>query len=183
MTNQINIADLREKLAASESNPGRWHWAGNTDTQNIYLATWRSGFGRCTVMDFARWGMQRARPRFTEDLMLVDGDKRVVYEVAPNAADRLAPEVYRADIVGIRHPDAALIVAAVNALPALLDELEQLRTVTPEQEDRAEREATRILSRLSKRDDWAEDDTAVGGQAAHIVRVVLEASRQVGGDQ
>lgn len=38
----------------------------------------------------------------------------------------------------------------------------------------AERAVHRHLSRLSKRDDWAEDDTAVGGQAAFIVRALTE---------
>ncbi|WP_146070813.1 hypothetical protein [Arthrobacter sp. B1805] len=43
------------------------------------------------------------------------------------------------------------------------------------QNEKAEKIVTGQLSRLSKRDDWAEDDTAVGGQAAHIVRLLSEA--------
>lgn len=53
-------------------------------------------------------------------------------------------------------------------------------------EERAERIIGRHLSRLSKRNDWAEDDTAVGGQAAHVVRLLQEAgilveAREIGG--
>lgn len=39
----------------------------------------------------------------------------------------------------------------------------------------AERIVSRHLSLLSKRDDWHEDDTAIGGQGANIVRQLEEA--------
>ncbi|MGM7677655.1 hypothetical protein [Microbacterium sp. A94] len=44
-----------------------------------------------------------------------------------------------------------------------------------EQEAAAERIIGRHLSRLSKREGWSEDDTAIGGQAANIVRQLTEA--------
>ncbi|MBY5917310.1 hypothetical protein HFO77_23230 [Rhizobium leguminosarum] len=42
--------------------PGPWAWFGNASSNSIYLATTHSG--RRYVMDFVRWGMRGAQPRF-----------------------------------------------------------------------------------------------------------------------
>lgn len=39
---------IRARLDAA--TPGPWHWAGNVDSGEPYLATWRPGLGRCSVM-------------------------------------------------------------------------------------------------------------------------------------
>lgn len=122
---ELDLEAIRARHEAA--TPGPWHWAGNTDVHRIYLANWTPGLGRCTIMDFSRWGMQSARPRFAEDLMMVDADKRAVYEVAKAATSRLDPRVYRADISSIDHPDAVFIAHARADIPALLAEVGSLR--------------------------------------------------------
>lgn len=77
-------------------------------------------------------------------------------------------------------PDAALIAAAVNALPALLDELERLRTVTDEQVEAAAKaiydEATAL-----RPDAWDLEDEGERAWWRGHARAVLEAARQAGG--
>lgn len=72
--------------------------------------------------------MTDPRLQFTTDLMCADARKLVVYEVAPEATSREDKRVYRADVVGIRHPDAEYLVAAnPQTVLALLDEIARLR--------------------------------------------------------
>jgi hypothetical protein len=73
------------------------------------------------------------QPR-TDDQMsfTVDGRKRpakdlAIYEVCPEATTRGDRRVYRADIIGIRHPDAELIVNAPTDISHLLDTVTKLR--------------------------------------------------------
>ena len=119
--NLARLATAREKLDAT-TNAGRWHWSGNMDTGEPYLATWVPGAGRCQVLSVGQTGAVRnARLTLMEDLMLVYARDRAIYEVAPSATSRKDPKVYRADIIGLRHPDAEIIPLAVNALPLVLD--------------------------------------------------------------
>ncbi len=127
----VDRAALRALLAEATGRP--WAWRGNVDNWNIWLGGFydhvdKETGGRrrwgTTVLDFARWGMRGARPRFNVDNLMHNGDEFAVYEVARTATSRKDPRVYRGDIVDLRHPDARLIPAAVNALPALLDDLD-----------------------------------------------------------
>ena len=146
----IDLADLRAKAVAATGGP--WHWAGNTDTGEPYLATWIKGAGRCQVLSIgyderSTTGAEADRMRdsmsdsgYDEadlDDMVRDWamdsfgqpmrDPRV-YEVAPNATSREDPDVYRADVVGIRHPDAEYIAAvSPDVVLALLDEIARLK--------------------------------------------------------
>lgn len=172
----IDLDELEAKARAATTGP--WHWAGNTDTGEPYLATWIKGAGRCQVLSIggedrslesreARemrddlidcgyddaeteaivedWatdmhGQPRRDPRleFMTDLMLVKARDRVVYEVAPDATSRDDPRVYRADVVGIRHPDAefmaaahpAVVLALVEEVRAARNDLAQVRAET-----------------------------------------------------
>ena len=49
------------------------------------------------------------RLAFCTDWLYTDARKLVTFEVAPAATERSDPRVYRADITGIRHPDAEFI--------------------------------------------------------------------------
>ena len=44
----LNLTKLRE--IAEAATEGGWHWAGNTDTGEPYLATWIRGIGRCNIL-------------------------------------------------------------------------------------------------------------------------------------
>lgn len=91
-------------MSNEKHTPGPWRWFGNLKTKEIYLATVAQG--RIFVMDFARWGMQGAQPRFRREFMR-GVDQVAVREVA-----------YRGDIARIDHPDARLIETAPELLAA-----------------------------------------------------------------
>lgn len=135
----IDLDAIRAR--ANAATPGPWGWFGNTDVHEMHLATKK--FGRLLIMDIRRWGMQSARPRFAEGRtwtptpqehldfptagLMVDGDKRARYEVAPDATSRDDERVYRADITGIRNPDAEFIAHARQDIDDLLAEVDRLR--------------------------------------------------------
>ncbi len=132
MTERINVAALREACAAA--TPGPWQWFGNTKQREVYLAT--VDRGRVLVMDFVRWGMSGAQPRFQVSRPGVpdSGIMRSLGELGESESP-LGPtfEVsYRRQFTGIGHPDAAFIAAARTALPAALDEIERLRGLVVE---------------------------------------------------
>lgn len=117
---------LRRLLADTASLPGRWHWAGNAKHHAVTLSTWVPGYGRVDVLSCRRAGMHGAEFRFCDpdSMMLQPVRELVQYEVCHAATSPDDPRVYRHDIDDVRHPDARLIVAAVNALPGLLDALD-----------------------------------------------------------
>ncbi|MCI0686305.1 MAG: hypothetical protein L0Y54_03570 [Sporichthyaceae bacterium] len=141
---ELDGARLREiRQACEKATPGEWGWYGNTDTGHLFLATNR--YGRSVVMGFRRWGMQAATPTFAverewgphpdhpDELRIYPHGRMTpahelpVYEVAPAATDRDDPQVYRADLIGIRHPDAEFIAGARTWVPQLVEEVERLR--------------------------------------------------------
>lgn len=110
-----------------------------------------------------QYGEPIREPRlwFYTDHMAVEARDHVTFEVAPAATTREDPAVYRADITDVRHPDAALITAAVNALPALLDDLEAAReeiaTLTAQRDlaDRRHERLEAVVEALAE--EWADE--------------------------
>ena len=97
----LTTTELRALVERATAGP--WAWSINKRSRDVRLYAQHSG--QLTVMDFVRWGMQAAQPRFRVpplDLM------EEMSECHP-------------------HPDAKLIVAAVNALAPLLDAHEALQ--------------------------------------------------------
>lgn len=82
--------------------PGPWLWRGNRRQRQLWLCTPHSGM--LIVMDFVRWGMGQATPRFR-----VDGVMRKAEEFVDDAD-------YHGEFVGVDHPDARLIAAAPELL-------------------------------------------------------------------
>lgn len=117
------LAEIRARAEAA--TPGPWGWRGNTEVRDLRLSALHSGL--LTVMDFTRWGMQRARPRFALEGVMHDGDELVTYEVHRLGWTRAEEKPYRADVDGIAHPDAEFIARARMDVPALLAEVERLR--------------------------------------------------------
>ena len=74
--------------------------------------------------------------------------------------------------------DAELIVAAVNALPALLDELERLRAVTDEQVTTA---ARAMYEEAYGEGDWEYAHPIEANLYLRRARTALDAARQAGG--
>ena len=116
-------------MTALQATQGEWAWFGNTDNQHLYLATKRNG--RVTVMDFVRYGMQRAQPRFQVRGLMQKASNMVVFEVCPDAGpNRKDKRVYRADVVALDHPDAKFMATfhPFNVL-RMLKELNEMRDV------------------------------------------------------
>jgi hypothetical protein len=142
MSNFPDTVDaIRARAAAA--TPGPWGWFGNTDVHHVYLATQR--WGRHIVMDFRRWGMQRAQPEFWNrenpeaikehlgpDSRHVTAAEAAIYEVAPHARSADDPRVYRRDLIGIRNPDAQFIAHARQDVDDLLKEVDRLRGLLAE---------------------------------------------------
>lgn len=112
---------------ALKHTPGPWAWFGNASSNHLYLATVHGG--RRYVMDFTRWGMRGAQPRFQprERGGMVDAKDLLQFEVGDRSivgseAAKKDGSVYRYDVRGINCADARLIAAA----PELLDALRQM---------------------------------------------------------
>ena len=110
---QIEELERLEK----EATPGPWRWEVNEKGKSVNLTGGdsRNGFGKydMTVMDFVRYGMGGAAPRFLDENDLL----RRADEFAAVVAGR---EHHAAWFKTIDHADANLIPATRNALPALL---------------------------------------------------------------
>lgn len=120
----------RAPVAPSKHTPGPWAWFGNASSNSIYLATTHSG--RRYVMDFVRWGMRGAQPRFQPARGgMIDAKDLVKFEVGDGSvvgveAAKKDGSVYRYDIRGINCADACLIAAAPDLLEACRCALGQL---------------------------------------------------------
>lgn len=109
------IAELRALLAAA--TPGEWRWQINVTARTVELRTTSHEI----VIDFARWGMSGATPRFRREI-----EGGTILENACEWAEPVPGREHDAQwFRSLNHPDAALIAAAHNALPALLDTAER----------------------------------------------------------
>lgn len=90
---------LREKALAA--TPGPWHWALNRKNKTCYLHGATN-----IVMDFWRWGMQRATPVFCKK------NPSLLYKAEDFAADIPGREHHSEWCQSIAHPDAEWIAAA-----------------------------------------------------------------------
>lgn len=123
MTDTVDL-DAHEAIARAAWR-GPWQWYGNTKSYSVYLASPHSG--RRFVMDFERWGMTGAQPRFQDVNHMM-----VRLSDLAKAESPLGPKFevpYRRDFAGIGHPDATHIAAndptTTLALIARIRELER----------------------------------------------------------
>lgn len=73
-----------------------------------------------------------------------------VYEVCPEATTRDDERVYRADVVGVRHPDAVFMEHAREDVPALLAEIDRLTAELARYAERLDLDAwERLEARLA----------------------------------
>lgn len=109
------LVEARELIA--KATPGRWYWNVNPRAKLISLQS--EGGMRQFVIDFARWGMNSAQPRFQVDGLMRDAqDCLQIVEGREHHADWYQT---------INHPDANLIARAPELLSSLCNELEQAR--------------------------------------------------------
>lgn len=103
---------LRLLIALGERATARpWDWFGNKKTHRLWLATVRGG--RNIVMDFVRWGMDKAGPRFNVDGIMMRCETQ-------GEAD------HNGDFT-LTHPDALFITSAANTAVPLALEVQELR--------------------------------------------------------
>jgi len=100
--------------------PGPWRWEFNAAHKTVDLVGGRPMFD-LTVMDFARWGMGNAVPRFRD----TSDDGMNLVDRLCDKPEWLAPEPGREHHKSwhqlVTHPDARLIAAAPDLLEALED--------------------------------------------------------------
>jgi hypothetical protein len=89
---------------------GPWRWEVNPKSHVIKLCGGKPMYDM-TVMDFVRWGMSRAQPRFVVGGILYKGEQ--FKYVAPNR------DHHKEWFQLLSHPDANLIAAAPDLLAAL----------------------------------------------------------------
>lgn len=110
--------------------PGPWYWDINRRNRTIRL--W--GGNRLVVMDFSRWGMQAAQPRFSDRPDEKHGG------IMWNAEDFDAGVVNGYKSIS-DHPDARLIATA----PKLLEALKEMVAEAFLQDPFSDEEGERIL--------------------------------------
>ena len=102
----------------SEYTKGPWRWEFNSLYKTVSLCGGRPEFDK-TVMDFRRWGMGGAQPRFMGD----DDGFRILHKLS-DRKDWIKPfpgRDHHADwCAAVDNPDANLIAAAPCLLEALL---------------------------------------------------------------
>lgn len=113
-------------MIETRHTPGPWGWFGNASSNGLYLATRHSG--RRYVMDFVRWGMRGAQPRFQPNARggMIDGKDLLQFEVGDHSivgvdAAKKDGSVYRLDVRGIACADAQVIATAAEVLEAAVD--------------------------------------------------------------
>jgi hypothetical protein len=125
------VFDLRKhKEIALAATKGPWQWFGNTKMHEVYLATVNRG--RVFVMDFVRWGMRSAQPRFQtrfEGAPIDYGRMQSLGDLAaqehPQGPKFEVP--YRRQFQGIGHPDAEHIAAnSPDVTLKLIERIERL---------------------------------------------------------
>ena len=95
-----------------EHTPGPWEWQVNKTYKQVTLIGHRNGC-RELVMDFTRWGMNGAKPRFNRSGLMhpADGLCGIIE----------GREHHASWCQTINHPDARLIAAAPDMLDALIE--------------------------------------------------------------
>lgn len=93
------LKEIDSVLAAS--TPGPWYWEGNLKIRSISIISMKSGHP--TVMDFKRWGMNGAAPRFKRDGSMQRPDEGGMVKTRMEHTN---------DFYHINHPDARLIEKA-----------------------------------------------------------------------
>jgi len=134
---QIDLDALERKARAAR--PGPWQWYGNTKMHSVYLATVHGG--RVFVLDFERWGMRGAQPRFQMDRRMVELGELAKQE-HPFGPKFEVP--YRRDFHGIGHPDAEHIAA--NSPEITLGLIARIRELEKELQDVSNKEQCRSMA-------------------------------------
>lgn len=103
----------------TEHTKGPWYWEVNPQSKSFSLRAPQKG--GTIVMDFTRYGMQSAQPRFRVGNILHDAAELTVVDPERDHHKNW----HRL----LEHPDARLIAAAPDLLAACINALDQLKDV------------------------------------------------------
>lgn len=109
----VELAEIEERW--NRASKGRWMWEINPKSHHVDLET---SFGM-TVMDFVRWGMGGAAPRFRDENDLLHRVDKMM-EPIPGR------EHHACWAQRINHPDAVAIAAAPEDIRSLIAEVRRL---------------------------------------------------------
>jgi hypothetical protein len=88
----------------SKHTPGPWRWEVNEKFKSVSLCGGKPQFDK-TVMDFVRWGMSGAAPRFLTNEIILE---RIDSFAVPHPERKHHASWFKI----VNHPDACLIAAA-----------------------------------------------------------------------
>lgn len=108
------------KALDAKATPGPWRWVLNMRAKEIQLVS----RGNLYVMDFNRWGMAGARPRFRHA-----GGMDVMVNADVFGVEIEGREHHRSWLQGIHHPDADLPVLLRNSASRIAAVVEEARQV------------------------------------------------------
>lgn len=137
MDTDARLKEIRDREQAATKGP--WVWCGNTEVRWFALETANR---MLKVMDFTRYGMQGAQPRFAVDGRMIHASDLAAYEVHRAAwVDKSKPP-YRFDVDDLKAPDAEFIAHSRDDVAFLLDlladrdrEIAELKAAEPTLDD------------------------------------------------
>ena len=156
-------AEEAQRLAEAASD-GPWRWQANPKHKSISLVGGRPTYD-LTVMDFVRWGMSGAAPRFRD---LSERGLNLMNQVRRWFVNAPKREHHADWFQFVDHPDANLIAAAPSHV-ALIGELVEALKAAERDADAKQAEIDRLM--------WEHDpDSMTGEQIARWEAAQVEAS-------
>lgn len=124
----LDLQPIKERLAAATCGP--WTWDLSLASKRIVLLGGKPKYD-LTVLDFVRWGMNGAAPRFRtgpENMNIMKHGEKF-------GAIRKDREHHADWSQWVNHPDALLMENAPTDIAALIAEVERLRGICGELRD------------------------------------------------
>lgn len=118
----LDLGPIKSRLAKASAGP--WRWELNRDSRRLQLCGGIPRFD-LIVMDFVRWGMNGACPRFNKELRT---NMNVMERAEMYGVDQPGREHHASWFQLLRHHDAQLIEHAPADIAALVSEVESLRS-------------------------------------------------------
>lgn len=140
-------------MSEIKHTPEPWRWEINLKHKSVQIVGGHPMYDK-TVMDFERWGLQGAAPRFNEKIA---GDEFNVMTRLCDRPDWIAPFEGRHHhanwCANVTHPDARRIVACVNACAGIptgfLESEQYLNTASFALRQKDEHQRNKLLAALA----------------------------------